>query len=432
MLFIPCAGAASPPQSPPTVLTANRKDPQAIAALKAGRTTVANAAWWGFDSVDATDAIQQAIDSHAATVVVPYVGADWNVRPLRLTSRQEIIFEPGVVVAAKSGEFRGIRDFLFDGREVEHITLRGYNAVLRMRKEDYSGPGYAKSEWRHALGFYGATDITVLGLTIQSSGGDGIYLGPTEDDRRLPCRDIRIEDCACVDNHRQGISVVSAERVRIKNCVLRGTKGTSPQAGIDFEPDHPRDLMVDIEVRDCLAENNEGSGFLINLSRQSEQSRPVSIQISDSLVRGSRQPGFRALLNTDRKPTGVVEFLNCVCEDVEYAGALCAWNTASGLGLRFVNCKWRNVAKRRSEAPIVLALPQRPENAALVGIDFIGCTVYDDKDRPFAKTTGGPPGIETPAVRGDITVVNPRGGRLDAASARTLGKLRVRYGARSD
>ena len=44
----------------------NVKSPQAVREVLAGKRAVANAAWWGFDEEDSTDAIQGAINSGAS------------------------------------------------------------------------------------------------------------------------------------------------------------------------------------------------------------------------------------------------------------------------------------------------------------------------------------------------------------------------------
>ena len=117
---------------------------EALAELKAGKRDTAEALWWGFKPDDATDAVQAAINSGAKRVVVPYVGQPWIVRPLRLRSHLELIFEPGVMLLAKKGEFRGGGDSLLSAFDKEDITIRGYGAILRMRKTDYQHPPYAR------------------------------------------------------------------------------------------------------------------------------------------------------------------------------------------------------------------------------------------------------------------------------------------------
>ncbi len=67
---------------------------EAIDKVSKGQFKVANAAWWGFDEQDSTNALQSAINSGARKIIVPFMGKDWVVRPIYLMSDQEIVFEP--------------------------------------------------------------------------------------------------------------------------------------------------------------------------------------------------------------------------------------------------------------------------------------------------------------------------------------------------
>ena len=89
------------------------KNLEAIADVRSGKRTVANAAWWGFDPEDATVGLQAAIDSGAKRVVVPNMHADWIIQPIKLAGNQALIFERGTVVTAKRGEYRGRGDSMF-------------------------------------------------------------------------------------------------------------------------------------------------------------------------------------------------------------------------------------------------------------------------------------------------------------------------------
>ena len=108
------------------------KNLEAIADVHSGKSTVANAAWWGFDPEDATEGLQAASDSGAKRVVVPNMHADWIIQPIQLTGNQELIFERGTVVTAKRGEYRGRGDSMFTAQNVENLTIRGYGATFRM------------------------------------------------------------------------------------------------------------------------------------------------------------------------------------------------------------------------------------------------------------------------------------------------------------
>lgn len=397
----------------------------ALKRFQDGGGEVANAVWWGFEPRDSTHAIQGAINSGARQVRVPFVGEDWVVRPIKLASNQEIVFDTGVVVVAKKDEFRGTHECLFEGVKVSNVVIRGYGATLRMRKADYTQEPYSKSEWRHALSLKEASNVRVFGLTLEHSGGDGIYVGPTGDEHRIPCRDIVIQDCTCADNYRQGISVVSVQTLTIENCKLLGTNGTAPQAGIDLEPSHPKDVLGSVIVSNCIADGNAGSGLLVNLSRLNADSQEVSVDISNLLVRNSRQPALRAIMQQENAPDGLVQFTNCTSEDIEYSGATCIWKASGNLGLRFVNCKWSDVARLRTEAPLHLELQSR-KTAVLGGVEFVNCYVYDDLDRDAVRCPDAQSG-EAFDLSGAITVVNTSAAEDRLRGTHRFGNLDVQY-----
>jgi hypothetical protein len=155
-----------------------------------------------------------------------------------------------------------------------------------MRKQDYRKPPYAKAEWRMCLSLLGCNNVKVFGLRLASSGGDGIYIGRTE--KNAGCADIHIRGVVCEDHYRQGISVISARHLLVDRCVLRGTEGTAPAAGIDFEPNRADEFLVDCTVRKCLVEKNSYYGLLFVAGNLTEQSEPVSIRVENCRVRDNQ------------------------------------------------------------------------------------------------------------------------------------------------
>jgi len=409
-----CAGGEQTP------LGEVSRNPAAVQRALNGQEPVANVAWWGFDLLDSTESIQGAIHSGAKTVIIPNVGRPWIVRPIRLASNQTIVLEQGVVIMAKENAFQGMYDCLFLGLEVDNVELRGYGAVLRMRKADYAGSHYRKSEFRHTLSFRGASNVKILGLTLQSAGGDGIYLGPTWDDRRIPCRNIEIRECICDDNHRQGISVISAEALRIEKCVFRNTDGTRPKAGLDLEPANARDVLQDIVIRDCVSEANKGAGFLVNLARLDASSKPVSILFDKCVVRSSYGPSIRAHVGTGTR--GAVEFRDCECFDTTYPGLFIEWEKPSSATLRFVRCRWERVARRRTHRPLSLTVAARAGR-----VEFESCRVIDDRPRPFVYVHDKSVTPSVPNIHGDIVVISPHAAKLEPGVAQALQRLRITH-----
>jgi len=402
------------------------RNEQVVRQVLAGKWKVANAAWWGFDPEDATDCLQKAIDSGAQMVIVPYVGRPWVVRPIRLRSNLYLFFEPGVVVLAKRGEFKGRGDSLFRAVNATDITIIGYGATLRMWKRDYQKPPYEKAEWRMGLSFVGCRKIHVEGLRIESTGGDGIYIGATGENRW--CEDVVIRNVTCFDNHRQGISLISAQNLLIENCVLSGTWGTPPSAGIDLEPNEHEERLVNCVIRNCIMENNAGPGILVYLAGLSRRSQPVSIVFENCLVRMTESaskevlPGGGGMVIGALKedgPGGWIEFRNCVVENSGQAGLMVYDKSPNSARLRFVNCSWKNSWPQVTEKPERFQVPilfyvRRVNLARTVGgIEFVNCAVHDTLNRPAVaiREAKGSQGVRD--VRGQLVVHNPHGARMD-------------------
>ena len=171
-------------------------------------------------------------------------------------------------------------------RDKENITINGYGAILSMRKEDYRTAPYEKAEWRSCLGIYGGSNIKILGITLANCGGDGIYIAGGSS---LFSKDITIKDVVAENNYRQGISVISVEGLLIESSILRGTEGTKPAAGIDFEPNGPTDRLVGIVMKDCVIEGNQGYGIQVALGHVPADFRPVKISIVGGRVTDNKK-----------------------------------------------------------------------------------------------------------------------------------------------
>jgi hypothetical protein len=358
---------------------------QAIEDVRSGKLRVAQAAWWGFDPVESTPSLQAAINSGAEKVIVGKMPGPWIVDKIELAGNQELFFEPGVVVLAKKGAFRGTGDALFTAWGKANIKLTGPGATLQMRRADYDGPDYKKAEWRHVLNFHGCSDVTVEGLTLAESGGDGIYLGAGR--RGETNRNVVIRDVICDRNYRQGISVITAENLLIENCVLKGTAGTAPEAGIDFEPNSPTERLVNCVMRKCTIENNQGYALHIYARPLDGTSAPVSIRIEDCVTRGTNARSASVI--TSCGPSGAVkgriEFVNCRFEDAGHAGVNIGSKPPGGVKVRFERCTLADPSdKPRPGAPILFS--SHPGDLEDIGgVEFVDFTLRERTERALVQ-----------------------------------------------
>lgn len=224
---------------------------------------MARAAWWGLDEEDATEALQAAILPGAKRIIVPNLGRDWVVKPIRLVPNLELVLEPGVVIPAKRGEYPGKTDSVFTAQDVVHFSLDSYGAVIRMQKLDYVVGKvsiefgwarwfghYERADRRMALALRGCENVRIYGVTLRDSGGDGIYVDGSS--RQPFSRDVHIRDVICDNNCRQGLSVISADKLTVENSIFRNPWGTPPSAGVDIEPDSPDQRLRSVVFRNCL------------------------------------------------------------------------------------------------------------------------------------------------------------------------------------
>ena len=271
---------------------------------------------FGYDPDDSTRFLQAALDSGADRIVVDRQKGPWVSKPLFARSNSEIVFEDGVEVVAKKGEFRGRYDSLLSVELVSNVVVRGEGGggVLRMRRDDYTKPPYERAQWRHALCILTSFDVTVENMSMCESGGDGVYVGRVSGRPvSIPCRNITLRDCRMDRNLRQGISVINADGLLMERCVMSNTGGENPMAGIDFEPNNAGEIIRNAVLRDCRTFGNRGSGYELAFMQMTSNSPPISITLENCTSEGDRC-GFRFNGENGRKSgyvSGLVTLRNC-------------------------------------------------------------------------------------------------------------------------
>lgn len=257
-----------------------------------------DASTFGYDPADATAALQAAINTGAKVVYVPNMGTDWIVRPIYLVSNQEIIFAEGVNVIAKRGEFLGLEDCLFSGSEVDNVTLSGTDTTFKMWRSDYTSSPYTAGEWRHGIKLRGCNNVTISGITVKETGGDGIYLGKVTNGR-LANTNITLQNVVCDDNHRNALSVITVDGLTVDNCIFRATSGTDPRCGIDFEPNNANESVANIIVTNCIFETNGVHGVLMYMNNLADP-RNYSILIENCTFYGNGSDGLAPRYGSDQ------------------------------------------------------------------------------------------------------------------------------------
>ena len=343
--------------------------PGLVAKVASGEIKEARASWWGFDAADSTAYLQAAINSGAAKLIVEKMPSPWVVMPLKAASNQHIVFEGGAVLLAKRGEFVGRSDRLFAVDGVENVRITGYGATLRMWRDDYArgkdgkGRDYRRGEWRHTLSVSGSRNVFIEGLTLEESGGDGIYISSQTPEKTS--RDVVIRDCVCDRNHRQGISVISAENLLVENCVFKNTKGTAPEDGVDFEPNNPSDRFVNCVFRNCVSENNAGNGFELALSQSRNTTTPCSIRFENCRTVGDCmgiKVRTRCRAEDGDYPTGTIDFVGCAVSKPRYEAVEIMQNPENALKVSLTDCTFESIGTANPDASAIVLTSPFPDD----------------------------------------------------------------------
>ena len=406
---LPCCTGHDP--TPP------RCDKPPICGCK--RPDVAVASCWGFDEEDATVSLQAALDSGAATVVVPFMGETrpWilsangttppNKGAVQLRSNQQLILESGVELQAKRGAFFGTGDCLLQANLVENMTIIGYGATLRMWRADYGRAPYPRGEWRSGLSLRGVRNVGVFGLTIRETGGDGIYLDSSEEatkgtpPSRYNCENVVIRDVRSLGNYRQGASVIGAVNLTVSNSIFADTAGTPPSAGVDLEPDNPQQRISAVSFTNCTFQNNSGAGVDMFFLAFSNYSADVSATFTDCAVDGAGSSGYRIAGVLPNGPRGTIAVTGGSVRHTAGPGVALEAKSAARLAVKFAHVAFANTASMSPDDP-----GWSPEAAAMSpiwidklhkfnaitnmtvgGLELESCTISDDRKRPYMRVT---------------------------------------------
>lgn len=377
-----------------------------IIVSKNTAATSVNASTFGWNATNATTAFVNAINSANDTIVIDKQISDWMIGPTHFEylNYKTIIFENEVNLVAIPGAFSGIYSTLFYLDECNNITVIGYGATFKMQKSEYIA--YNNSEYRHCISMMSCNNINIYGLKLMDSGGDGILVASwTGIAYQRYCENIFLKDIWCDNHYRQGISVISAQHLRVENCWFTNTVGTAPQAGIDIEPNQPFERLIDVVFDKCRFTGNAGSGILIAPISIDSTTLPMDVIFNNCYVSDNGVNRYQiGIYGYASGATGSVNFNNCMTDGGTYSVG--GTKLASGYKANFNNCVFRNPTN------IVINFDDYTNSTSLIrngGASFTNCLAfYNTNYRYFnvwhANSTWA--GI-TDVQFNNFTVINP-------------------------
>ena len=145
----------------------------------------------------------------------------------------------------------------------------------------YSHSGL-NGEWGHGIAIYGAENITIQDVIIQECWGDGIEMAwGRSKNPKAASENVWIDNIKCINNRRQGLSIVGGLNITISNSQFLNTKGTAPEAGIDIEvePNMAGNNAKNIFIHNCIFKGNRGSGVIVCRNSYSGNSNEDNVTV---------------------------------------------------------------------------------------------------------------------------------------------------------
>ena len=248
----------------------------------------------GNGSHDDTAAIQSAINSLPASGGTVYVPAGTYMidalRSINLRNYMHLKLDPDAKLVAKPNGASRYAVVSADRRKCIEIS-GGQILGERAHHKGTSGEG------GHCILIKGSLYVTIRDLRAANGWGDGISVGPRPRYRQhfVYSRDVAVANVVCTGNRRNGLSITNVIGMKVYDSEFSNTHGTSPQCGIDVEPNGDIDgkgYNDNVRIQNCVMRGNAAYG--INVWRRSRNLTVAKCTIEDNKSCGMVTTGLHS------------------------------------------------------------------------------------------------------------------------------------------
>jgi hypothetical protein len=287
--------------------------------------------------VDYTTIVQMVMDKNKI-IEFPNFPVLINDSGLNVRSNSKIFFGEKSLLKLKSSDKVGYSILNIEG--VENAMI--YSPVIEGDRYRRIDPDNTKGEWGMGIWIRMSKNISIFNPKVSNCWGDGIYIGGG--DIKIPNDTILIHQAFINENRRNGISITNGKNIRIIEPVISNTHGTSPESGIDIEPNNNNAIIDNIYIKDPYTFNSKTHGIVIALTGLvGENNKNVNIEIVNHIdeysTYGFTIADFRFKENRiERKLNGSIIIRNPIWKFNKQSYALGPTKNLYP-SIEFINCK---------------------------------------------------------------------------------------------
>jgi parallel beta-helix repeat protein len=231
---------------------------------------------------DDTTAIQAAINSlpsTGGTVVVPagtyLIDA---VRSIRLRSLMHLQMDLNAKLVVKTNS--SDRYIALECSVIHDVEISG--GQIYGDRDTHMG---TSGEGGHCVHVGGSSRVTIRDMYCAKGWGDGISVGPKPQNRKtfIYSKDVVVANVVCTGNRRNGLSITNVIGMKVFDSEFSDTNGTTPQCGIDVEPNKDIDgngYNDQVWIENCVMRGNAAYG--VNVWNRARNLTITKCTISDN------------------------------------------------------------------------------------------------------------------------------------------------------
>lgn len=204
-----------------------------------------------------------------------------------------------------------------------------------------------KTDDQHGYGvaINSSNNVTIEGMDIYNCWGDSIFIGyghGTDSEHVNPnnaknnSTNINIHNCILHGSRRQGISIVGASGLVVRDCEIYNIGGVAPQYGIDIEPDGAFGVAENIVIDSCYIHDNV-KGDIVIADINTVKNPIESVKITNCFFNGDVlvQSGERVIFDNNRFNIFVVGAKDVLVSNSELEAVLSMYGSATFNCCRF-------------------------------------------------------------------------------------------------